>query len=112
MWNNDTWFDAFFRAVTSSPEFKWAVEKDWKWDMTKWLKKMQEDIKKAWEFTKFFGENFATPEAINAWNMYTTKPQNDYKWSRTCRITSYNVCYTKLLRSPSSRILVFKIFYI
>jgi len=83
MWNNDTWFDAFFRAVTSSPEFKWAVEKDWKWDMTKWLKKMQEDIKKAWEFTKFFGENFATPEAINAWNMYTTKPQNDYKWSRT-----------------------------
>ncbi len=30
MTQKDTGFDAFFQAITTSPEFKSAVSKDWK----------------------------------------------------------------------------------
>ncbi len=69
-----TWFDAFFNAVTSSKEFKWAVEKDWAWDFTKWLKDMEKEIKKASKITDSFKDTFATPEAIEVWTNY--KPSN------------------------------------
>jgi len=64
---NDTWFDAFFKAITSSPEFKTAVDKDWKWDLQKWLKDMERNIKKASEITDSFKIQFDTPEAREAW---------------------------------------------
>lgn len=70
----DTWFDAFFRAVTSSPEFKSVVEKDWKWDFQKSLKDMEKNIKKASEITDSFKENFDTPEAREIWENYTYTP--------------------------------------
>jgi len=71
---NNTWFDAFFNAVTSSKEFKWAVEKDWAWDFKKGLKEMEKEIKKASKITESFEDTFATPEAIEAWTNY--KPSN------------------------------------
>ena len=74
MTQNDTWFDAFFTAVTSSPEFKGAVEKDWAWDFKKGLKKMEKDISKASDMMWSFKDSFSTPEAIDAWNSYTAKP--------------------------------------
>jgi len=43
MTQKDTWFDAFFQAVTTSPEFKKVATKDWSWDMQ--LKK-QKPVKK------------------------------------------------------------------
>jgi transitional endoplasmic reticulum ATPase len=70
----DTWFDAFFRAVTSSPEFKSVVEKDWKWDFQKSLKDMEKNIKKASEITDSFKEKFDTPEAREIWENYTYTP--------------------------------------
>ena len=72
--SNNTWFDAFFNAVTSSKEFKWAVEKDWAWDFKKGLKDMEKEIKKASKITESFKDTFATPEAIEAWTNY--KPSN------------------------------------
>ena len=71
--NNDKWFDAFFRAVTSSPEFKSVVEKDWVWDMKKWFDKMWDEIKKATTITSSFEDSFATPEAIEAGQSYERK---------------------------------------
>lgn len=70
--NNDTWFDAFFRAVTSSPEFKWVVEKDWAWDFKDGLKNMEKEIKKASSITRNFKDTFDTQEARNIWNSYST----------------------------------------
>ena len=75
MTKDNTWFDAFFDAVTSSPEFKWVVEKDWAGDFRTGLKNMEEDIKKASEITSSFQDTFNTPEAIEAWNSYTTQPK-------------------------------------
>ena len=69
-----TWFDAFFDAVSSSKELKNIVEKDWAWDFKKSLKDMEKEIKKASEITNSFQNTFATPEAIQAWNEY--KPSN------------------------------------
>lgn len=71
MTNKNTWFDAFFDAVTNSSEFKTVVEKDWAWDFKKGLKNMEKEIKKASSITESFDSTFATPEAINAWNNYT-----------------------------------------
>ncbi len=68
----DTWFDAFFQAVTGSPEFKWIVEKDWKWDFTEALKNMENNIDKAGDIAKSFNDTFATEEAIDIWNNMTT----------------------------------------
>lgn len=67
-----TWFDAFFQAVTTSPEFKWVVEKDWKGDFSKALKDMEANISKAGDIAKWFNDTFATPEAIDIGNSLTT----------------------------------------
>ena len=69
---NDTWFDAFFKAITSSPEFKTAAEKDWKWDFQKWLLDMENEIKKASKITDSFNETFNTPEALEVWENYSS----------------------------------------
>lgn len=70
MSKDNTWFDAFFNAVTSSPEFKGVVEKDWAWDFQKGLKDMEKEIKKASSITDSFKDAFTTPEAIEAWENY------------------------------------------
>lgn len=71
MSKDNTWFNAFFDAVTSSKEFKGVAEKDWAWDFSKSMKKMEKEIKKASEITDSFKDTFATPEAIEAWKNYT-----------------------------------------
>jgi len=77
MANKDTWFDAFFQAVTTTPEFKKVVEKDWSGDFGEALKKMESSIAKAGDITKAFGETFATPESIETGESMTTHtPQN------------------------------------
>lgn len=73
MTKKDTWFDAFFDAVTNSNEFKRVVEKDWKWDLWDALKKMEASVAKAGDITKAFETTFWTPEAIQTWNSFTTK---------------------------------------
>lgn len=74
-----TWFDAFFDAVTSSKEFKWVVEKNWAWDFKKWLESMEKEIKKASEITKSFDTSFWTPEAIEAWKNYVPENRKPYQ---------------------------------
>jgi len=69
----DTWFDAFFQAVTRSPEFKWVMEKDWKGDFWKALKDMETNISKAWDVAKWFQNTFATQEAIDIWNSLSSE---------------------------------------
>lgn len=60
--SKDPWFDAFFQAVTSSPEFKSAVTKDWKWDskelLENSLQEMQTWVAKANEMMQSFQETF------------------------------------------------------
>lgn len=72
----DTWFDAFFSAVTTSPEFKKVVSKDWKWDLAGALKDMEQSVAKAGEITDVFKNTFATPEAIETGNSLTTNTEN------------------------------------
>lgn len=82
----DTGFDAFFQAVTVSPEFKKVMEKDWKWDFGKALKDMESSIAKAWDITKAFQDTFATPEAIETGNsMHTSlsSEERDWGWGST-----------------------------
>lgn len=74
MTQKDTWFDAFFKTVTSSPEFKWVAEKDWKWDFEKNLKDMESHISKASDMMWSFKDTFEAPEALDAWNSYESKP--------------------------------------
>lgn len=68
----DTGFDAFFQAVTTSPEFKSAVTKDWKWDSVDLLEKslleMQSGVEKASSMMNTFNDKFATDEAKNIGN--------------------------------------------
>lgn len=68
----DTGFDAFFQAVTTSPEFKSAVTKDWKWDSMDALEKslldMQSGVEKAANIMKDLDTKFATDEAKNIGN--------------------------------------------
>ncbi len=68
----NTGFDAFFQAVTTSPEFKSAVTKDWKWDSVDLLEKslleMQSGVEKASSMMNTFNEKFATDEAKNIGN--------------------------------------------
>ncbi len=68
----DTWFDAFFRAVTSSPEFKTAAEKDYIWDFKKWLDEMEQNLKNASKISDTFNDAFNTPEAIEAGENYSS----------------------------------------
>jgi len=72
MTKKDTWFDAFFDAVTTSNEFKKVVEKDWKWDLWDALKKMEASVAKAWDITKAFENTFGTPEAMETGHSLTT----------------------------------------
>lgn len=63
----DTGFDAFFQAITTSPEFKSAVTKDWKWDsmeaLEASLRSMQSWVDKAADMMKGFDATYNTPEA-------------------------------------------------
>jgi len=79
MTQKDAWFDAFFEAVTTTPEFKKVVQKDWSWDFSETLKKMEASVAKAWDITKAFHETFATPESIDAWNNISTH-SSDTSW--------------------------------
>jgi len=55
-------FDAFFTAITTSPEFKKAMTKDWKWDsldaLEASLRQMESWVEKAAGIMKWFDENF------------------------------------------------------
>ena len=62
----DTGFDAFFQAVTTTPEFKKVVEKDWKWDLGETFREMEASVAKAGNIAKAFQDTFATPEALEA----------------------------------------------
>lgn len=83
---NPTWFDAFFNALTSSPEFKAWMEKDWAWDSKKMMdlsiEKMDETFKKASEMTSSFTKEFNTPQAIEAWT-YEESTWTQSSWTQT-----------------------------
>ncbi len=70
MTQKDTGFDAFFQAITTSPEFKSAVTKDWKWDSMDALEasllEMQSWVDKAATMMKEFEKTYNTPEAQSA----------------------------------------------
>lgn len=78
--NKNTGFDAFFKAVTSSPEFKSAVTKDWKNDsmetLEETIKKMESGVEKAADMMKTFNEKFGTDEAKMAGNAVTLDGKN------------------------------------
>lgn len=89
---NQTWFDAFFKAVTTSPEFKWAMTKDWSWDMVKSLQEMELKLEKTSEIAnKKMSEvkdNFASKEAIETWNSMTTNNNTQTKedWKNSIEV--------------------------
>ncbi len=60
----DTGFDAFFQTLTSSPEFRSAMSKDWKGDSIDFLEKslteMQEWVEKASTMMKSLDEKLGT----------------------------------------------------
>jgi len=72
MSKNDTWFDAFFKAVTSSQEIKDITSKDWSADFREGLKNMENEIAKATEITSSFKDSFDTPEAREAWENFSS----------------------------------------
>lgn len=78
MSQKDTWFDAFFQAITTSPEFKAAVTKDWKWDsiesIENSLKEMESWVEKASALMKNLNESFNTPEVM--WSVNPPKTGN------------------------------------
>jgi len=82
MTKQNTWFDAFFDAVTSSGEFKSVVKNDWWNDFEKAIKKMETAVDKAWALPKKLQETFDTTEAKKAWEYLTRQPKNktDTKW--------------------------------
>ena len=71
-------FDAFFQAVTTSPEFKSAVTKNWKWDsidaLEESLRDMQTWVEKASNIMKSYDTTFATEEAKNIGSDTPTNP--------------------------------------
>ncbi len=78
MSKKDTGFDAFFDAVTTTPEFKEVMTKDWKWDLWNALKQMESSISKAGDITKAFGDTFWSPEVIKTWESLSIKtPDTD-----------------------------------
>jgi AAA+ superfamily predicted ATPase len=77
---SSTGFDAFFNAITTSPEFKSAVTKDWKWDsldaLEQSLKDMESWVAKASEVMKEFEKHYNTPDMANLWaNTGKTAPK-------------------------------------
>jgi SpoVK/Ycf46/Vps4 family AAA+-type ATPase len=71
MTQKDTGFDAFFQAITTSPEFKSAVTKDWKWDSMDALEKslldMQSGVEKASNMMNELNTKFATEDLAARW---------------------------------------------
>ena len=65
MTQKDTGFDAFFDAITTSPEFKTAMTKDWKWDsleaLEASLKSMESWVAKAANIMKSFENTYDQP---------------------------------------------------
>ncbi|OIP53570.1 hypothetical protein AUK10_02265 [Candidatus Gracilibacteria bacterium CG2_30_37_12] len=65
----NTGFDAFFQAVTTSPEFNTAVTKDWKGDASKTLEasllEMEKGAQKASDLVSALEATFKTPEAMS-----------------------------------------------
>jgi transitional endoplasmic reticulum ATPase len=65
---DQTGFDAFFQAVTRSPEFKSVVTTDWKGEAKDGydagIVKMEASVKKASELVTALEASFKTPEAI------------------------------------------------
>lgn len=76
MTTKDTWFDAFFQAMTQSPDFQRAQDNSWKNDFWKALKDMEKNIAKAGDIAKTFQETFATPEAIETWESLSINSQS------------------------------------
>ncbi len=97
----NTWFDAFFRAVTSSKEFKTAVEKDYAWDLKKWLKNMEKEIKKASEITSTFKKHFDTKEANEIWENYTYNPYINKIYNKEENDSKLDIIYFKDDNSPT-----------
>ncbi|MBP9812581.1 ATP-binding protein [Candidatus Gracilibacteria bacterium] len=78
MSQNPTGFDAFFTAVTSSPEFRDTMQKDWKGDSLELLEKsllnMEEGVKKASDIMKTYDEKFGTPSLSDPTGSGTGNP--------------------------------------
>lgn len=70
MTQKDTGFDTFFQAITTSPEFKSAVTKDWKWDSMDALEKslldMQSWVEKAWNLMNELNTKFAIDDKTSS----------------------------------------------
>ncbi len=83
----DTWFDAFFDAITQSPEFKTAMTKDWKKDSIEYLdntiESMQKWVENAEKIMSEFNKNFATPEAIETGSKYQENTPKSTSISQT-----------------------------
>ena len=92
MTKNDTWFDAFFRTITSSDEFKSIINKDSFWDISNDLKSMENKIKKAWSINESFKDAFDTSEARKIWESYSSK-QNLTKTEKKEEKSSTQVKY-------------------
>jgi len=95
MTQKDTWFDAFFKAVTSSPEFKWAIKKDWKWDFEKNLAEMEKNIAKASDMMWNFKEKFETPEVIKSAKEAEDKPYINRTWKEEEKDENLDIIYFK-----------------
>jgi len=101
MTQKDTWFDAFFKAVTSSPEFKWAIKKDWKWDFEKNLEEMEKNIAKASDMMWNFKEKFETPEVIESAKEAESKPYINRTWKEEENSEKLDIIYFKNDWNPS-----------
>ena len=97
MANNDTWFDAFFQAVTSSQEFKAVVENDWGEDMEKAIKKMDSAIEKASTIPQKLKKQFDTKEAKEVWqSMHSFQPQSEMKTDKKDQETTLDIYYPEV----------------
>lgn len=69
MTKNITWFDAFFSALTSSPEFKYVMDKDYNKDLLNWVESMKKWIWTAWEKLNQSHENLKkSQENVSKWS--------------------------------------------
>jgi len=81
--NSIDWFETFFNSLVNSPEYKAMV---WEFDAKKTeesLKKMDKTIKKASDIMWSFKEIFETPEAIKAWNNYSSNVESQAKFTKS-----------------------------
>lgn len=96
----NTWFDAFFEALTSSPEFKSVMTTDYKKEIWDWvskigksvknmkndydkkaseLKKQEAETEKVWSLFEQLNWQFATPEAMEAGEKYSNQNETQKK---------------------------------